>query len=38
MPDMAPNPEKTDNLDLPDPLQPLDQEDYPYVQYWNEED
>ena len=38
MPDMAPNPEKINNLDLPDPPQPLDQEDYPYVQYWNEED
>jgi len=35
---MAPNLEKSDSLNLPDPLQPLDQEDYPYVWYWNKED
>ena len=36
--DMAPDQEKPDSLDVPDPLQPLVQEDYPYIRYWREED
>ena len=32
-PDMAPNQEKSDSLDIPDPPQPLDQEDYLDVCY-----
>src|SRR5712691_11822429 len=38
MPDMAPNQEKPDSLDVPDPPQPLDEEDYPDVHHWHEED
>jgi hypothetical protein len=37
-PDTAPNQEKSDSLVVPDPPQPLDQEDYPDVYYWHEED
>jgi hypothetical protein len=38
MSDTAPNQEKSDSLDVPDPPQALDQEDYQYVHYWHEED
>ena len=38
MPDTTSNQEKSDGLDVPDSPQPLDQEDYPYVSHWCEED
>jgi hypothetical protein len=38
MPDTSSNQEKSDGLDVPDPPQPLDQEDYPYVSHWHKED
>ena len=36
--DTAPNQEKPDGLHVPDPPQPLDQDDYPYIRYWHEDD
>jgi len=38
MPYTTPNQDKSDTLDTPDPPQPLNQEDYPYVHYWHEDD
>lgn len=38
MPDTAPDQDKSDSLDIPDSLQPLDKEGYPYVRHWHEED
>ena len=38
MPDTAPDQDKPDSLEVPDSLPPLDQEDYPYVHHWHEED
>ena len=36
--DMAPNQDKTNSLDTPGPLQPLNHVDYPYVLFWRDED
>ena len=38
MADTAPNQDKPNSLDVPNPPQPLDQNDYPGVCYWYEED
>jgi hypothetical protein len=38
MPDTVPDQDKSDSLDVPDSVPPLDQGNYPYARYWHEDE